>query len=415
MIKLLRAWNGYAAGTVLNSGDGATEAALVANGTATFNVTGGLANQPNAPYAQTPIYSPAIQPLVKWASAKLRGASAPPRIAIGGDSNVAGEGGGDSVTNALGLDVAQPYSWAARLVNMVGAETAQFFGEGNAAAGSVTPASYDPRLTLAGNWAIAGSVATWGGRLFVASTTSGGDLTFTPGTPWDSADIWYVTNTNGTTQLNIKVDGVVAATYNTLSAAEGLIKATVSTTYAVHTIGFSTTATNVGIVLGVTCRNSTTTKPIAYIGGNCAQTSTYFALNNHAWTFRNCVTAFDPDLFIFACTINDGKASISKATYKANVLQVVQSAPNADIVLVVAYPSSNASSTNGLIDSYRDALLEIAAVTPNCRVIDTREIFGWSNAQATLYGYVFDGDHPNRAGHLAQATYIYQTLVSAGL
>jgi lysophospholipase L1-like esterase len=377
---------------------------------------------PTPPYASTtpntayiPPGAPTVVPLSKWIAAKGRGVGGPQRIAIAGDSNVAGEGGGASTTNALGLDGAQPFSWAARLALLVGAETGQFFGEGNAAAGSVTPASYDPRLTLAGNWAIGGSVATYGGRLFVASTTSGGDLTFTPGTPWDTADIWYVTNTNGTTQLLAKIDGVTAATYNTLSAAEGLVKATVTTTYGVHTLSFSTTTTNVGIVLGAACRNSTSGKPVAYIGGNCAQTSTYFALDNHAWTFRSCVRAFDPDLFIFACTINDGKAAITKAAYKANVLSVVASAPNADIVLVVAYPSSHASSTNGTIDGYRDALAEIAAITPNCRVIDCREVYGWSNAQATAYGYVFDADHPNVTGHAAQANYIYQTLLPAGL
>lgn len=351
-------------------------------------------------------------PLSKWQAAKLRGNLNPPRIVIGGDSHVTGQGAG---TNTLGLDGAQPLGWAARFVSIIGAETAQFFGEGNAAAGSVTPAVYDPRLTLAGNWAIAGSVATLGGRLFVSATTSAGDLTFTPGTPWDSADIYYVGNTNGTTALRAKIDGTPVATYNTLASAEALVKATVTTTFGVHVLSFDTTTTNTGIVVGVVCRNSQSTKPLAYIGGNCGQVTTYFALNNHAWTFRNCVTAIDPDLFIFAATINDGKASVTKAVYKANMLQVVSAAPNADIVLLVAYPSSNASSTNGLIDSYRDALMEIAAVTPNCRVIDMRNVYGWSNAQATLYSYVFDADHANGAGYLAHANYLYQTLLRSGL
>jgi lysophospholipase L1-like esterase len=123
----------------------------------------------------------------------------------------------------------------------------------------------------------------------------------------------------------------------------------------------------------------------------------------------------DPDLFIFASTINDGKAGTTKAAYKANILSVISAAPNADIVLVVAYPSSHASSTNGLIDSYRDALQEIAASMSNVRVIDARNVFGCSNAQATTYGYVFDADHANAAGYLAQANYIYQTLLPAGL
>lgn len=366
-------------------------------------------------YNYAPSLSNGALPLVKWQAAKLRGPAAPPRIVMGGDSHVAGEGGGLSTTNALGLDGAQPYSWAARLAALIGAETAQFFGDGNAAQGAVTPASYDPRLTLAGNWAVGAGAATLGGRLFVASTTSGGDLTFTPGTPWDTADVYLVTNTNGTTALRIKVNGATVQTVNTLSSAEGLIKVTVTTALGLNTLSFDTNATNTGIVVGAVCRNSLTTKPLAYIGGNCGQVTSYFALSNHAWSFRPCITAIDPDLFIFAATINDGKAGTTKAAYKANVLQVISAAPNADIVLLVAFPSSNASSTNGLVDSYRDALLEIAATTPNCRVIDCRNVFGWSSAQATLYGYLFDGDHANAAGYLAQANYLYQTLLPAGL
>lgn len=41
-IKLLQAWNGYAAGSILNTGDRATEAALVAQFIATYDTTGGV-------------------------------------------------------------------------------------------------------------------------------------------------------------------------------------------------------------------------------------------------------------------------------------------------------------------------------------------------------------------------------------
>lgn len=50
-IKLLQPWNGFAVGTILNNGDRATEAALVANFTATFDLTNGTPYVPNAPFS----------------------------------------------------------------------------------------------------------------------------------------------------------------------------------------------------------------------------------------------------------------------------------------------------------------------------------------------------------------------------
>lgn len=70
-IKLLRAWNGFAVGTILNNGDGATEAALVANGTATFNVStlGGAAYQANT--VNTPNVVPGFDPVTGQLASSL--------------------------------------------------------------------------------------------------------------------------------------------------------------------------------------------------------------------------------------------------------------------------------------------------------------------------------------------------------
>lgn len=50
-IRLLRSWNGIPIGTILNSGDAATETALVANGAASFDLSGGNPFVPNDPFS----------------------------------------------------------------------------------------------------------------------------------------------------------------------------------------------------------------------------------------------------------------------------------------------------------------------------------------------------------------------------
>ena len=52
-VRLLRAWNGYATNSVLTL-DSATEAALVANYTASADLTGGTTGVNNAVFSGTP-------------------------------------------------------------------------------------------------------------------------------------------------------------------------------------------------------------------------------------------------------------------------------------------------------------------------------------------------------------------------
>lgn len=60
-VKLLAPYNGLPTGTIMNTGDQATEAALVSRLLATFNLSGGTPYVPNAPYAETPAASTPTQ------------------------------------------------------------------------------------------------------------------------------------------------------------------------------------------------------------------------------------------------------------------------------------------------------------------------------------------------------------------
>ncbi|RKL14084.1 hypothetical protein BFJ72_g15390, partial [Fusarium proliferatum] len=86
----------------------------------------------------------------KWQAAKARGATNPARLAIVGDSNVAGQGSG---TGADGLVGAATTSLARRFMVKKGVRTDSFFGEQNVTLANTGLASYDPRITLGTGWA----------------------------------------------------------------------------------------------------------------------------------------------------------------------------------------------------------------------------------------------------------------------
>jgi hypothetical protein len=65
-IQLLQTWNGVPAGVILSTGDAATEAALVANGTASYTTTTGNPYVPNDPYS-----AGQVAPSMTWAARKL--------------------------------------------------------------------------------------------------------------------------------------------------------------------------------------------------------------------------------------------------------------------------------------------------------------------------------------------------------
>lgn len=87
-IRLLSTWNGYPVGTILDSGDVATEAALVTTGIATRNLTSGTVYTPNAPYGRTP-----VQAVVQDLTGNLVGRNRP-RFALIGNSIAAQAGPG---------------------------------------------------------------------------------------------------------------------------------------------------------------------------------------------------------------------------------------------------------------------------------------------------------------------------------
>jgi hypothetical protein len=79
----------------------------------------------------------------------------------------------------------------------------------------------------------------------------------------------------------------------------------------------------------------------------------------------------------------------------------------------MGFPSTGAGTTNGLADSYANALRGVAQ-DYGWGYFDGRNPLGSSNVGATYKGLRFDNNHPNLAGHVAFATAYYNWLRDKG-
>lgn len=132
------------------------------------------------------------------------------------------------------------------------------------------------------------------------------------------------------------------------------------------------------------------------------QPSGYFAAGHYS--MENA-----PSLVIIELGVNDMASSVPKATYKANLEEIITEArglmdPNPSVMLLITYEIGDPYPTAW--SEYADAMTEIAASVDDVVAFDLRIAFG---APTTTLLQV-DLVHPNVTGHELIADLLYAAL-----
>lgn len=266
----------------------------------------------------------------------------------------------------------------------------------------------DPRWVAGTGW----SIAPFGfanGAAYLASAGAVGALTFTPGVLCDTFDVYWLGGpSNGTVQAS--VGGATATAVVTTNATPGWYKTTVTAPgLAVgHTLTFQTVTTNPVYIAGVSAYDSTT--PGLRIGnaGVSGTTSALWA-DATARSSLNGIRAVAPDLTIVMLGINDAGASVSVATWEANITAIVQAAQESGDVLLMSVVPSQSGVKAPIELTYQQALGELAD-SLDCGWVDIWTLFGGSYATANALGYMADSDHPTPLGYAVIARAVGEAL-----
>lgn len=347
-----------------------------------------------------------------WTAAKARGAANPARLAIVGDSNIAGEGAG---AGPRALTGAAALSLGHRLADLLGCQDyASFFGDQNVTiAPAVALGTYDPRITLGSGWAPdATESVIFGGRFLRAAAGASGLLSFAPGVSISRFRVWYPTLDGLNTAVTVYVDGSAVETFSQVGTA-GLTHKDYTVSAGAHTITIGVGSSGDAYVAGVECWDGSAT-PVALIGGYCNARAGDLSSIANPWSPRPGTVAMAPDYTIIYCTINDLINSTAQDVYYGQVEALVAALTGSNGCLCMGYPPDNTRTTSGPYDQMAVALRNIAA-DHGWSYYDCRRDVGRSSVTAAARGVKYDTLHPNAAGAAAIAAGLAGFLTTAGI
>jgi len=351
----------------------------------------------------------------KWQAARARGATAPARLAVIGDSNVVGAGSG--ATGAEKLGGAWSTSLTARFAALTGYRADHLFGDQNLLAANSLPTydTYDARLTLGSGWAPDNNVSIIpGGRFFRAVAGSAGKLRFTPGaTDITKFRVYYPTSSGLATALTVSIDGTLVDTLSQVGSIAYVYRDYTVAAGSSHYIEVGGGATGNMYVAGFETFNGTDT-PSLLQWGRCGLKAADLNAATYAWDSKPASVTLAADYAVIYCTVNDITAGTALQSYYASMEAYVSAiAATCDGCLVVGYPSNSTGTTNGSLDLMA-GLLRGMAEDYDWSFVDLRAELGHSNTRTAALSYRFDDAHPNAAGAQAIADTLYDAL-SAGL
>jgi hypothetical protein len=351
--------------------------------------------------------------VARWNAARNAALISPLHLFVG-DSNVAGEGSGGGV---LGLDAAALTGMANQFATLAGHRCDALYGDQNTFTGTIPPAQYDPgRISLGAGWVVdPGGITILGGRYYSAPAASAGALSFASATPCDTMDLRYIQTVGANTAAVVRIDGNIVDTIDQTGANAWALKTYTGLALGVHTLTVTPGATGVCRVTSVEPRVAASVQPRTIKGGICSGAAADMNLATNPWSNRNAAVALAPKFTTYYATINNLVAGTVVDTYRTAVDGFVAAlnAAGSDGCLVMGFPSTGAGTTNGLADSYANALRGVAQ-DYGWGYFDGRNPLGSSNVGATYKGLRFDNNHPNLAGHVAFATAYYNWLRDKG-
>ena len=327
----------------------------------------------------------------------------PTRIAIYGDSNACGQGGG---TGTNGTIDARKNSWPVKMANTLGWQDGSFFGDSNLKAISETVSGYDPRISL-GSFS-AGSLSIPGGCFLTCVGASSSNLVFTPATNSDTIKVWYPTTSSATNSFQIIVDGITKATLSQASANSMKFEL-INVTLGQHVIEIKNIGSGTCFIMGIETYNSQNASPVllitSFLGSSLINLST--TSSTSPWTHLSGLLGLRPDVVITHCTINDISSGNPTQDSLTNITTINHSLStiNCDVVNTVSFPFFNDGATDGRLDLYKNVLLN-NAITLRGSFADFRAVCGGTFTFSQKMGYTFNSNHPNALGYQTMANFI---------
>jgi len=343
--------------------------------------------------------------LKKWrvALAKVMNGSANAKLAFTGDSTTMGLFAGGSGTQFAGnAPFSVPRRIAAALTGRgVNSQSGSFFC--NSGIGTVANvALYDTRLVFGAGWNTGFVTQSAGGDALTHNAANQNSLDFTPTQPFDTAEVWCVTN-SAYQDFTIAVDGGAALATVDCSVPISILKTTVTTTLGTHTLNIAKSAANAAQtnILAVNTYDSATKAVQVWGMGYSGSTSGIWGTaTTSVWLAPQMVATYAPDLSVICLGINDWIAAVSAADYKANMAVLIGKAKiSGDVILVVPPPSliGYGGITQANMDALRAAVFELSA-TYSAPVLDMYSRFE-NQPAADALGFYSDGVHPNKTGY----------------
>lgn len=350
-------------------------------------------------------FPPGDGSLAKFGAALVRAKAggAPAKILIDGHSHVAGGGAG---TGAFGTNGCAPLGFAGLLPGYLTAKGLptldhSFFGNYAADSAVSTPMSaLDSRVALGTGWAgTSSSTETClGGNLLLTASVNAGFLDFTPGFSFTKARVWYAAIPSSTTSAGVFFDGVLKASINMVNA--GALTFADVTGPAATKVSIQNNASGNCYIAAIECFVAGQTVVLGRAGA-CGFKAIDLAFATNPWNELNGLTAQAAELNLLYILTNDVDAATLVASLQSSMTSIInQMKITGDVILIVDPPGSSAHFTDGTYASYISMMNGLTS-SLGCKLIDLRTIFG-STFNAPL---MFNGDHPNGAGHdlIAQA------------
>ncbi|WEF34864.1 SGNH/GDSL hydrolase family protein [Pseudoduganella chitinolytica] len=335
---------------------------------------------------------------------------------------------GDSLTvGQYALTSAQagvaPFSLARLLAGMTGGTDNATFGGIQKSDGNIgNLIASDSRITQGAgtSWVCSqlGPKVIGGGFDYVGAS-AGAPLTFTPDAPWDTVDIYFVTNTAYGTAA---VSGAVTGTLNTAGAL-GLGVLTLTKAHGNGAVTLTPNGTGQIHVVGINCYSKTIPKLNFLKMGVGNSTSGDWADSAANWRSVPALQLFmatsKVPLWIIQLGTNDMMTNVPVATFQTNLQTVVTTVKRTssnlaggDVVLMVPPPIPFGTKDEALQMSFRDAIYEVAGAN-GLRVIDNYvDYVNPANGSARGWYSTVHSLHMNAAGYGQTASNVYKSIVS---
>lgn len=340
--------------------------------------------------------------------AKVRAGAGRARIAVTGDSTVAGFGAGDAAAGERAL--AWPTLLAAFFeADGIAANTASFWGSG----GRHSDAAYDLRLVRGAGWvADPFGVTSFGGPVWYNNSTTE-PLAFSPPGTFDRADIYTIRNAPQGV-MTVDIGGATLATINA-SGAPALARTSVSfartagPTLRVRRDAASGSAST--RVVGAVLHDSE--RPAVEIcnGGWSGVTAGHLVASGNPWDYRAALSAIAPDLTLTLVGLNDMNPAnaVSVATYADNRRELVAAARAwGDAIEMLPNPAAAALAPLATQARYVEAARRVAREA-DVPCVDLPAAFV-SYAVGQARGLYHDIIHPGSAGQWLIAREAYKAI-----